>query len=86
MEQVDFGQSLKNIPFGGKKEYIKQTTHSIRKTVFAMRWAAAFYLGLIPPNDNPKETYGFPSQKPVPQVDELKDFCSEATHLIDGLK
>ena len=37
MEQVDFDQSLKNIPFGGKKEYVKQMTHSIRKTDFSMR-------------------------------------------------
>ena len=86
MEQVDFGQSLKNIPFGGKKEYVKQMTHSIRKTVFSMRWAAAFYLGIIKESDEVKETYGFNSQKKVPYVEELKDFCSEVTHLIDGVR
>ena len=51
-----------------------------------MRWAAAFYLGIIKESDEVKETYGFNSQKKVPYVEELKDFCSEVTHLIDGVR
>ena len=51
MEQVNFDQSLRNIPFGSRKEYTKQMTHSIRRTLFNMRWAAAFYLGIIKSKD-----------------------------------
>ena len=88
MEQINFGgKSMKNIPFGSKKEYTKQMTHSLRKTLFAMRWAAAFYLGLLPaPKNEDKETFGFPSQKTVPWVDQLADFSNEATQLIDNTK
>ena len=50
-----------------------------------MRWSAAYYLGYIKNKDDeePKETYGFPTQKPAPFVEELKEFLSEVTRLID---
>ena len=35
MQQVNFETSMKNIPLGGKKEYIKQLTQSVRKVVYA---------------------------------------------------
>ena len=78
MEQINFGgKSMKNIPYGSKQEYKKQMTHSVRKTLFAMRWAAFFYLGMAKPEDEQKETYGFPSQKKVPRIDLLDEFSSE---------
>ena len=60
-------------------------THSIRRTLFSRRWAAAYFLGYIKNKDDeePKETYGFPTQKPAPFVEELKEFSSEVTRLID---
>ena len=63
---------MKNIPLGGNKEYVMQLTHSIRKVVYAMSWAAFIFLNDIQCED--KETYGFRSQKPMPMVEELKDF------------
>ena len=57
MEEKDFNQSLKNIPFGARKEYTKQLTHSLRKTIFSMRWAAAFYLGILESSDMDKDMY-----------------------------
>ena len=40
MQQVNFETSMKNIPLGGKKEYVMQLTKSVRKVVYAMSWAA----------------------------------------------
>ena len=78
MDKINFGgKSVKNIPFGSRKEYSKQITHSLRKTVFSMRWAAAFYLGILKSNDEKKETYGLPSQATVPLVPELYNFCTD---------
>ena len=33
MQQVNFETSMKNIPLGGKKEYVMQLTKSVRKVV-----------------------------------------------------
>ena len=71
MEQVNFETSMKNIPLGGKKEYAMQLTHSIRKVVYAMSWAAFIFLNDIQCEE--KETYGFRSQKKMPIVEELED-------------
>ena len=35
MQQVNFETSMINIPLGGKKEYVKHLTQSIRKVVYA---------------------------------------------------
>ena len=68
---------MKNIPLGGNKEFVMQLTHSIRKVVYAMSWAAFIFLNDIQCED--KETYGFRSQKPMPMVEELKDFKDACT-------
>ena len=36
MQQVQFETSMKNIPLGGKKEYVMQLTKSVRKVVYAV--------------------------------------------------
>ena len=36
MQQVQFETSMKNIPLGGKKEYVMQLHKSVRKVVYAM--------------------------------------------------
>ena len=36
MQQVQFETSMKNIPLGGKKEYVMQLTKSVRKVVYAI--------------------------------------------------
>ena len=33
---MQFETSMKNIPLGGKKEYVMQLTKSVRKVVYAM--------------------------------------------------
>ena len=72
MQQVNFETSMKNIPLGGKKEYVMQLTKSVRKVVYAMSWAAFIFLNNIQCEE--KETYGFRSQKKMPIVEELEDF------------
>ena len=84
MKQLKFETSMKNIPLGGNKEYVMQLTHSIRKVVYAMSWAAFIFLNDIQCED--KETYGFRSQKPMPMVEELKDFKDACVDLIGGIK
>ena len=70
MEQLKFETSMKNIPLGGNKEYVMQLTQSVRKVVYAMSWAAFIFLNNIQCEE--KETYGFRSQKPMPNVEELR--------------
>ena len=84
MQQVQFETSMKNIPLGGKKEYVMQLTKSVRKVVYAMSWAAFIFLNNIQCEE--KETYGFRSQKPMPNVEELKDFKDACVDLIGGIK
>ena len=55
---------MKNIPLGGKKEYVMQLHKSVRKVVYAMSWAAFIFLNNIQCEE--KETYGFRSQKKMP--------------------
>ena len=80
MEQLKFETSMKNIPLGGNKEYVMQLTQSVRKVVYAMSWAAFIFLNNIQCEE--KETYGFRSQKPMPNVEELKDFKDACVDLI----
>ena len=75
---------MKNIPLGGKKEYVMQLHKSVRKVVYAMSWAAFIFLNNIQCEE--KETYGFRSQKKMPIVDELKDFKDACVDLVGGIK
>ena len=59
-------------------------TQSVRKVVYAMSWAAFIFLNYIQCEE--KETYGFRSQKPMPNVEELKDFKDACVDLIGGIK
>ena len=61
MQAVNYGTSMKNIPYGGHSEYIMQLTNSTKKLTRSLRWAAKFKLDL-PANYVEKERYGFPSQ------------------------
>ena len=84
MQQVNFETSMKNIPLGGKKEYVMQLTKSVRKVVYAMSWAAFIFLNNIQCEE--KETYGFRSQKKMPIVEELEDFKDALVDLVGGIK
>ena len=52
MQQLKFETSMKNIPLGGNKEYVMQLTHSIRKVVYAMSWAAFIFHSPAGPSHN----------------------------------
>ena len=71
--QKTFGLSEKNIPISTKKDHNMALIYRTEKLVKRMRWEAFFYL-------NPQEvgrrknTFGMPSQKPAPKIDQLKDF------------
>ena len=72
MEQVNFRSSMKNIPQCSKKEYIMKLTYRVELLIFTMRWAAAFYLGIIEPPEEELETYGFKTNKAPPIIPQLQ--------------
>ena len=48
MQQVQFETSMKNIPLGGKKEYVMQLTKSVRKVVYAMSYLIVICIFFLP--------------------------------------
>ena len=72
LDQVNFQTSMKNIPLGGRREYVMQLSHSTAKVVKNMAWQALFILTAAQPER--KETFGFCSQKKKPIIEEMKPF------------
>ena len=85
MEQVKFNYSMKNIPIPPKNDFMIQMIQSVEKFVKNLRWRTFFFLNPADPI-NKKETYGFPSTKPAPQVDELTVFESKMYELTKKIK
>ena len=65
LKQVNFNQSLKNIPPSGKKEHSMKFSHYLERFMKHVDWQVYFHENPID-EDNRKETYGFPSQKTPP--------------------
>ena len=90
LKQVNFNQSLKNIPPGGKKEYIMGLSHYVTRFMRHVDWQVYFHENGIIEEDR-KETYGFPSQKCPPWKDNipsqnLKNFKEEVAKLVGTIK
>ena len=90
LRQVNFHQSLKNIPPSGKKEYVMGLSHYLERFMKHVDWQMYFYENGID-EENQKETYGFPSQKTPPWKDGqpsqlLKNFREEVAKLAGSIK
>ena len=84
MQAVNYGTSMKDIPYGGHSEYIMQLTHSTKKLTRHMRWAAKFKLDPPTGNYEEKNNFGFPSQE-MPKLKQLFRFFlqqNDGTNLI----
>ena len=90
MQAVNYGTSMKDIPYGGHSEYIMQLTHSTKKLTRHMRWAAKFKLDPPTGNYEEKNNFGFPSQE-MPKLKPehsalLKPFESKMADIIKSMK
>ena len=85
MDQVNFNYSLKNIPIPSQKDYLIKLTNSCEIFVENLRKHINYVLN---PNKQKgdKETYGFPSQRKVNAVDELKPLEDELKSLVKTVK
>ena len=86
MDQVDFGYSLKNIPIPEKKVYLEMLIDSSEKVLRTMRWKAYHFFNPSQTKSKAKETYGFNSTKPSPNLPELKDFQDGLLKIIENIK
>ena len=75
MEQVQFDYSMKKIPIPPKQEYHLQLISSVETFMKNIKWRAFHFLN--PMQSNQKQTFGFNSTKPAPQVAELKELENE---------
>ncbi len=85
MEKTSLGYSDKNIPVPSENSYRRKLIISAEKFIRRARWRAFFALGRSQ-NSNPrKETYGFPTSNPAPQVPELKELEDEILNLVKNI-
>ena len=84
LDQVNYQTSMKNIPLGGRREYVMQLSHSTAKLVKNMAWQALFILTAAQPQR--KETFGFCSQKKKPILEEMKPFEANMADLVAGVE
>ena len=84
MEQVQYSYSMKNIPIPSKQDYMTQMIYSVEKFTKNIRWRSFHYLNPSP--SSKKETFGFQTTKPPPQVPELKHFENRLYELIKSIK
>ena len=90
LKQVNFKQSLKDIPPSGRKEHSMNFSHYLERFMKHVEWQV--YLKEAGFNEeNRKETYGFPSQKSPPWKDGvisplLKPFREEVAKLAGSIK
>ena len=47
-------------------------TYRVELLIWTMRWAAAFYLGIVEPPEEELETYGFKTNKAPPIIPQLQ--------------
>ena len=85
MEQVNFKQSLKNIPAPSNQSYVELLIMSLDKTIKTMRNKAENFLR-PKSNTNKKETFGIKSIKNPKAVPEMKNFESELIDLAQNVE
>ncbi|XP_072050354.1 uncharacterized protein [Amphiura filiformis] len=85
LEKINLGYSTKNIPLPGKKDYLTCLTNKAEKFLKNIRWRTFFFLN-PDASSRRKETYGFPTTKPPPQVPELKEFEDGMLNIIQNVE
>ena len=90
LKQVNFKQSLKNIPPSGRKEHSMKFSHYLERFMKHVEWQGYLKEAGFD-EENRKETYGFPSQKSPPWKDGvisplLKPFREEVAKLAGSIK
>ena len=85
MEQVNFSYSTKNIPVAPKSSYLKCLIDKTESFIRRLRWKCFFYKNPQATSAQ-KETYGFNSTKSPPPMDDLKEFESRLTDLIQNVE
>ena len=76
--------SNKNIPIPPKNEYKLLLISKVENVLKRMRWKALEFLGKL--NSVQKETYGFPSRKCPPVVNELTNFENDVMLMIKNVE
>ena len=85
MEQINLGYSTKNIPVPSENTYLQMMVNSVEKLIHNLRWKSFFYLK-PQSKSNSKETFGFKSTAPAPQVLELKNFENALVDMVKNIK
>ena len=85
MEQVRWDYSTKNIPIPDKRDYLQCLIQKTKNFLRSANWKAHFFLN-PQAKSNQQKTYGFPSSKPPPRVQEMKDFEENMLDLLQDVK
>ena len=85
MEKIVFDHSDKNIPIHDSGTFTRMFINAVEIFDKNLRWAAHFFLN---PNEAPKNKnwFNFKSNRPAPQVKELKNFQDDLAKLTQNLK
>ena len=84
MEEVNYNQSLKNIPVPDLKTYRESLIWSLDKVIKSFRWKAKFFLK--PAAKKSKENFGLKSIKSPEAIQELKNFENDLINLAQNIK
>ena len=87
MQQVNFKQSLKNIPLSSHKEYVMRLTHYFANFGHSLGWGVHHYFS-DKEEDVRKETYGFPTQRKPPDeaMKLLKPFLNALAKIAGNIR
>ena len=67
MEQVNFGQSLKNIPVPDNKQYSQMLISSADRFLETMKWKLFHHFNPPKTGKKVKANFGFPTMKAAPR-------------------
>ena len=84
MEQINYEQSLKNIPVPDRKKYCHMLINSAEKFLKNARWRAYFFLN--PSTSNSKNNFGFRSLKAAKASKEMKNFEHDFIKLVSSIE
>ena len=84
MEQVNFGQSLKNIPTPDVKTYRENLIESLDKVIKSFRWKAKCFLKPFAKQN--KENFGLKTIKSPEAIPELKNFENDLINMAQNIK
>ena len=84
MEQVNFGQSLKNIPTPDVKTYRENLIESLDKVIKSFRWKAKCFLKPFAKQN--KENFGLKSIKSPEAIPELKNFENDLINMAQNIE